>query len=109
MASVTFRTMNRNRLKKVYPHTRKTPRNVMISDKEIIMETASVSLTDSNSGSYTFTETYNSIPVITLGAQITGGGIVNVFITDLNTQSVTFQTSAEITGTVYIQVLQIGS
>jgi len=109
MASVTFKTMNRNRLKKVYPAIRKTPKNVMISNKEVIMETTSVSVTDDNTGSYTFEETYSAAPVVTLGAYTTDGGIVNVFITALNTQSVTFQTSASFTGTVYLQVLLIGS
>ena len=109
MASVTFKSMNRNRLRKVYPHIRKTPKRVMISDKVVIMETIVIAMTEEDSTTYTFEETYDSTPIVTLGAYGTDGGIVNSFITNLDQTTVTIQTSSPFTGNIYVQVLYIGS
>ena len=110
MGFTTFRTRDGQRFRKVYPRIRKTPRFFTISDESMIVESAKVTLTNQTNGDYNFVTTFDSIPNVQVTAETSSDdqGMVNLFITQLTTEKVTFETSAPFTGVVHIQVITIG-
>ena len=91
-----------NRYKKVYPLIRTKP----VYDELNMLgqgasEVAILEFSDSHEETYTFSETYTQIPVI---AATPADENVNVFITSLNTTTVTIEASSNFTGKVHIQV-----
>lgn len=110
MGFTTFRTRDGQRFRKVYPRVRKTPRFFTISDSSMIVESAKITLTNDTGGQYDFTTKFTSIPNVQLSAETSNDeqGMVNVFITALTTDTVTFETSAPFSGDIHIQVIKIG-
>lgn len=91
-----------NRYKKVYPLLRTKP----VYDEIVMLggiktEVAIIDFVDSYVETYTFVETYTQVPVI--GATVEDEN-VNVFVTNINTTSVTVQSSAPFTGKVHLQI-----
>lgn len=110
MGFTTFRRRDGQRFKKVYPRIRKTPRFFTISDATMAVESSKVTMTNEASGEFSFQLEYESIPTVQLTAEASSNdqGMVNVFITQLTTTSVTWETSAPFTGQIHIQVFKIG-
>jgi|TARA_A100000164_G_C21285283_1_gene486416 hypothetical protein len=101
-------TKNQNRFRKVYPGIRKNSVNQVMYTKKI--EAGSILLTDSYQGTYTFELGYLEIPSVTAtvyDTTATGAGNTNVIISDVTRTSVTIQTSQAITGTIYVQVVEL--
>tara|TARA_A100001015_G_scaffold86850_1_gene96550 strand:- start:2632 stop:2964 length:333 start_codon:yes stop_codon:yes gene_type:complete len=110
MAFTTFKTRDGQRFRKVYPRIRKSPRSFTISDEPMVVESTKVTLSNSVNGSYNFQTKFTTIPNVQISAQPSDDaqGMVNIFITSLTTNSVTFETSAPFSGIVHIQIIKIG-
>ena len=110
MGFTTFRRRDGQRFRKVYPRVRKTPRYFTISDESMIVESTTVGMTNEVTKSYIFETSFESIPTVQLTAEASASqGMVNVFITSLTIDTVTWECSAPFTGTIHIQVIKVGS
>jgi hypothetical protein len=114
--STTFSKFDRNRYRKIYPITRYPESASFRSKSEVIIESLSVSFSDSTSKSGTLAGIYKSIPTISLGVSsqdATGEqSNVNIFISSLTLSgdskvSFTIKASAPFTGEVALQVLSL--
>ena len=101
-------TKNQNRFRKVYPGIRKNAVNQILYQKKI--EAGEIVLTDASEGTYTFQLGYSVIPSVTAtvyDSSAGGSANTNVTIKSINESSVTIETSQKITGTVYVQVVEL--
>ena len=74
MGATTFKRIDRQRYKKLYPALRKTPKMATISDKSILLESTSLAFTESSgitSATYVFSNAFESIPTVTHGVTST--------------------------------------
>jgi hypothetical protein len=111
MAQTTFKRLDKQRFKKIYPAKRFKPVMVVQTEKSLAIETATLTFTEASSATtatYTFTSTFDSIPNVTPGIKSTDGDMVLVKITALTTQSVTVEISAPFDGTIDLQIVEIG-
>tara|TARA_B100002019_G_scaffold233014_1_gene206923 strand:- start:89 stop:424 length:336 start_codon:yes stop_codon:yes gene_type:complete len=110
MGFTTFRRRDGQRFRKVYPRVRKTPRFFTISDETMIVESAKVTMTNETSATYSFDTQFESIPTVQVTAQTSDDnqGMINVFVTSLSTTQVRWETSAPFTGTIHIQIIDVG-
>jgi hypothetical protein len=112
MAGTTFKKINVNRRRKVYPYIRKVPRLKYESDKETTIEIGNVVFTDADSVTYTFEETFISAPTITavsVDSVSSGQADVNIFVSSVSTTSITLNASQIFTGEVHFHAMYIGS
>ena len=110
MGSTTFKKIDRQRLKKIYPAHRKTPRIATISDKSVLLESDSIPFNESDgitTKTYIFKSQFESIPTVTHGITSTSGDMVIARIIELTLTRVVVQVSAPFDGNVDIQVLQV--
>ena len=101
-----------NRYRKVYPYLRRSPHWKLISDKSAIIEVGDVDFNNANSGTYTFKESFSSIPMITAISYDSEGNSsadINVFITGLTLTDVTFGTSNNFTGQIQFHAVWVAS
>ena len=68
------------------------------------IESTKISLNNEVQGEFNFQLEYNQIPTVQLSAETSSDdqGMVNVFITQLTTKFVKFETSAPFTGQIHI-------
>ena len=91
-----------NRIRYVYPLLRKVPRYGEISaGGASTVEVETLSFNNSELESYTFVNTYTSIPVCVISPEDEN---VNVFITSLTTTTIQISSSAPFTGKVHIHI-----
>ena len=111
MGFTTFSRRDAQRFRKVYPRIRKTPRFFTISDEQMSIESTKISLNNEVQGEFSFQLEYNQIPTVQLSAETSDDsqGMINVFITQLTTKFVKFETSAPFTGQIHIQIFKVGS
>ena len=111
MGFTTFNRRDAQRFRKVYPRIRKTPRYFTISDEQMSIESSKVPMDNATQGEFTFQLEYDQIPTVQLTAETSSDnqGMVNVFITQLTTEFVVWETSAPFSGDVHVQVFKIGS
>ena len=111
MAFTSFRKRDGQRFRKVYPRIRRTPKYFTISDKEMIMESEKITMSNGTEGFYEFQEQYATIPTVQVSAETStdAQGMVNIFITSLTTKRVQWETSAPFTGTIHVQVIKVGT
>ena len=112
MAGTVFKSVDKQRFKKIYPARRHVPEIVKQSMKSLTIETASLAFEASSSTTsqtYNFTQTYDSIPNVTYGVKSAQGDMVLVKITELTTQLVTIEISAPFDGNVDLQILEVGT
>ena len=111
MGFTTFRRRDAQRFRKVYPRIRKTPRFFTISDEAMSIEQSKVELINETVGRFDFQLEYEQIPTVEITAEHSSDsqGMVNVFITELTTKYVRFETSAPFTGFAHIQIFKIGT
>jgi hypothetical protein len=110
MGSTTFKKIDRQRYKKLYPALRKTPRIATISDKSILLESKSLTFTESSgitTGTYNFSSQFESIPTVTHGITSSTGDMVIARIIELTITRVVIEVSAAFDGSVDIQILQV--
>ena len=109
--STKTKKRNRNRFRKVYPFLRFKPVNEYVLDKPTTIEVGEVAFSNT-SGPVTFTycDTYNSVPVITaiaVDSSSNNTANVNIFISAITTTQVTFKSSQAFTGKVHFQIIHI--
>jgi hypothetical protein len=104
MGATKSKKRNKNEYKKVYPYVRRRPVYTYELDKETIIETARVEFIDSDSETYTFSETFSGVPSITATVEEED---LNVFITSVSTVSITINTSESFTGYVDIHAIYV--
>lgn len=112
MAGTVFKSIDKQRYKKIYPANRFAPIVVKQSAKNIVLETATMNFSEDSSvttKTYYFTETYEASPNVTYGVKSTSGDMVLVKITSLTNQSVTVEISAPFTGTIDLQIVEISA
>ena len=110
MGATTFKRIDRQRYKKLYPALRKTPRMATISDKSILLESDSIEFTEASgttSATYTFKSQFESIPTVTHGVTSASGDMVLVRITELTLTRAVFEVSAPFDGSIDVQVLKV--
>tara|TARA_R110000851_G_scaffold107051_1_gene227017 strand:+ start:6590 stop:6928 length:339 start_codon:yes stop_codon:yes gene_type:complete len=110
MGATTFKRIDRQRYKKLYPALRKTPKMATISDKSILLESTSLAFTESSgitSATYVFSNAFESIPTVTHGVTSTAGDMVIARIIELTTTQVVIEVTAAFDGTVDLQVLKV--
>ena len=97
---------NQNRFRKVYPGIRKTAADQALYPTKV--EAGTIELSNGSSGTYTFSYSYSQPPAVTATVQTgVGEGNTAVYISSISATSVTVETSTNITGTVYVQVIEI--
>ena len=109
MGKASFKKRDKNRFRKVYPYIRKSPVYEYCSPVELEVEAGEITFSATDTGSYTFTSSFVTIPTITaISYDSTGGGgaNVNVYIHALSTTSVTLKTSAAFTGKVHFHAIR---
>jgi hypothetical protein len=112
MAKATFKKKDKQRFRKVYPYIRKKPVWELCSDKEVEIEVGSIVFSGTDTGTYTFSTSFISVPVITsiaVDSSSTGTADVNVYVSSVTTTEVVLKTSATFTGTVDFHAIRIGS
>ena len=110
MGSTTFKKIDRQRFKKIYPALRKTPRIATISDKSVLLESHSIPFTEASGATratYNFTSQFENIPTVTHGINSDEGDMVIARIIELTLTRVVVEVSAPFNGSVDIQVLQV--
>lgn len=99
-------TVNKNRFRKVYPGIRKVAEDVALYPAKI--EAGSIALTNSNSGTYTFSYNYTAIPAVTVSVFSSDEDANTIaYVESISTTGVVVSTSANITGTIYVQVIEV--
>ena len=110
MAVTKFKKKDLNRIKKVYPYIRKKPVWGLLSDKEVIIEAASVTFTNSASESHAFEGKYDGAPVITaiaVDSESNHTADVNIFVESVDRETVTLGASQAFTGAVHFHAVYI--
>jgi len=81
-----------------------------ISDKSILLESNSLTFTESSgitNKTYTFESQFESIPTVTHGVTSTSGDMVIARIIELTTTRVVFEVTAAFDGTIDVQIIQV--
>jgi hypothetical protein len=110
MGATTFKKIDRQRYKKIYPANRKTPKMAVISDKSIIIESKTIDFTEASSvttANYKFINTYETVPTVTYGVTSASGDMVIARITSVTITEVFIEVTAPFDGSVDIQILQV--
>lgn len=110
MGSTKFTKRDLNRFRKVYPYAQRRKVLRSISENSFTIEEGTIIFTDSSTGSYTFAETYSSAPNVVISVYDSAGNSlagVGLNITSITTTSVSVTSTANFTGTVNVQVLQV--
>ena len=112
MAGTAFKSIDKQRFKKIYPANRFAPIVVKQSAKNLVIESTSIVFTESSgvtTRTYTFQESYQAVPNVTYGIKSTQGDMVLVKISEITTTQVTVVVSAAFDGSVDLQIVEIGT
>ena len=110
MSKTTLRKIDLNRFRKSYPYIRRRVDNRYVLEEEMIIETGNITFSEENSKSYTFSSTFPSTPsisAVSVDSESDGSANVNIYIGAISTTSVTFNASANFSGTVSFQAIYI--
>jgi hypothetical protein len=110
MGATTFKKIDRQRFKKLYPAYRKTPRMATISDKSILLESATITCAEASGQTryiYQFDGEFESVPTITYGITSEQGDMIILRMKEITTQRVVLDLSAPFDGTINLQVIQV--
>ena len=105
MAFSRFQKRDAQRMKKVYPAIRKTPRWIIQSDGDLNIETHIQTLSNVEEYEYEFDQPYEAVPQVTLTIEDDG---VIAYITSITTTEVQIAFSAPFSGKLHLQVVYIG-
>jgi hypothetical protein len=109
----SYKKRDLNRFTKVYPYVRFPPRFVYEYDSiqgGTSVEAGKINFVDAETGTYSFTSTYASVPSVTITSVDTVGNFqtnVSLTITAITTTSVTVSSSAKFTGQVHVHVVPV--
>jgi len=95
-----------NRSRKTYPYIR--IKSVPLTNINATIEANSVAFTEADTGSYTFTVSFSSTPIVTVTAvdnAANNSANVNIYISAVSTTAVTFKSSAIFTGVVHFHAI----
>tara|TARA_A100001015_G_scaffold260012_1_gene304388 strand:+ start:5802 stop:6140 length:339 start_codon:yes stop_codon:yes gene_type:complete len=112
MAGTAFKSIDKNRFKKIYPAKRFAPVLAKQSEKNIILENAKLVFNEASgttSMTYTFEQKFATVPTVTHGVRSQLGDMVLVKITNLTSQSVSVEVSAPFDGSIDLHITEIGS
>jgi hypothetical protein len=112
MASTKFKKRDLNRYRKIYPYLRRRPVWSYCADKETVIEVGSVTMTDSNSGTFTFSRRFSGIPIVTavtFDSENNDSADINVFIREVTTNKVVLDTSQNFTGKIQVIAIYVSS
>ena len=110
MAKAFFKKRDKNRYRKVYPYIRKAPVWDYCSNVPVEIEIGEIEYNSASTGTYYFTSTFTSAPVITAvsyDAYNNGTADVNVYISSVDTTKVVINTSANFTGKVHFHAIRV--
>ena len=109
MASTRInRRRDANRLRKTYPFVRRSPQFEYTAEDILTMEAGTVTMSNEDTKTYTFQESYDSTPIVLATAlETTGNANVNVWVSSVSTESAAIRSSAAFTGKVSVQVMLI--
>jgi hypothetical protein len=85
MGRVKLTSRNLNRYTKVYPYVRAQPRYAYFTNEEFVLESAVVNFAGSNTVTYTFTNSYSSVPTV-IATSLNDS--FNVFVSSVTTAQV---------------------
>jgi len=96
-----------NRYRKVYPYLRVREKYAYLSDSEAVFEFGSIDFSNTDTGTYTYTEVFPATPNITSVSVDIGNNQagVNIFVSSINSTSVTFKSSQSFTGKVDFHII----
>ncbi len=114
MASTKFTRRDLNRYKKTYPFVQRKPRYILMSDKEANIEVAEIIFNNEEEKSYDFSTIYTSAPTVTVAGYDSmddsgGNANVAVMVKSVTTTQVIIAASENFRGSVFIQVISVGS
>ena len=92
---------NLNQWRKVYPSVRKEP----IYETIQRIEVGRLVFTDSDSETFSFSNSYDTAPIVTFSAVGTGAN-VNLYCESVSAKSAKINSSAKFTGEVHIHVME---
>ena len=96
MGVIKFRKRNKNRFRKVYPFLRKKPIYETILEGSANIEVGFIDYNNTDTGTYTFTSTFTTVPIVTATSVETVGGTdanVNVYIEAITINNVQIRVS----------------
>jgi hypothetical protein len=106
---IKFRKRNKNRFRKVYPFLRRKPVYETILEGSANIEVGYIDYSNTDVGTYTFTSTFTSAPIVTATAVETPAGTdanINVYIEAVTTSNVTIRVSdANFIGRVHLHAI----
>ena len=109
MGKASFKKKDRNRFRKVYPYIRKAPVWEYCSPTPFEIEVGKIYYQNTDTGTYTFTEIFTSVPTITaisVDINATPDADVNAFVTSITTSAVTIKTSAPFIGYIHFHAIR---
>ncbi len=114
MASTKFTRRDLNRFKKIYPFVQRKPRYALISEKEANLEVAEIQFNNEESKVYEFSTIYSTAPSVTIAgfdsmSDTDGNANVALMVQSVTTTQVTIAASEVFRGSVFIQVISVGS
>ena len=114
MASTKFTRRDLNRFKKVYPFVQRKPRFALMSDKEANIEVAEIIFDNEEMKVYEFSTIYSAAPVVTISgfdsmSSTNGNANVALMVSEITSQQVKIVSSEKFRGSVFIQVISVGS
>lgn len=106
MSSVSrSKRVDRNRLAKTYPFLHRIPKYTFMNDPSISYETGTVCFEGLDTVTYTFDTVYTNTPTVVVSAI---SDDINVWISNVSTASVTFNSSVLTSACVSFQIVSIG-
>ena len=108
-----YKKRDLNRFVKVYPYVRFPPQFVYEYENiqgDASVEAGKITFNNAESGSYSYTATYSTIPSVVITTVDTAGNSgtnVSVTITSISTTAVTVTASSAFTGQVHVHVLAV--
>ena len=114
--STTFTKFDRNRFRKIYPITRFPASFSFRSNREVIIESLSLSFANEDSKTVNLSQKYSEIPAISIGVKSESNHDlinVNVFVSSISLDpatsvvTMTVNSSAKFTGDVDIQSMSL--
>lgn len=85
MGRVKLTSRNLNRYTKVYPYVRAQPRYAYFTNEEFVLESSTVNFEGNNTVTYTFTNSYASVPTV-IATSLNDS--FNVFVSSVTTTEV---------------------
>ena len=111
MGCLRVKLRDLGRYQKKYPLVRNEPKQSLVSDSTIEMETRNIEILDSSQAAVIFEQPFTAGPNVVVGFisvdLLTFGGSVNVYATDITRFGCTVRTSADISGEISLQAIYI--